>query len=76
MKALTSPEWSNRRNAWGNFHDVCTQDFKVEPDDVGKTRLHYLGRDHRDYTFTSTDVGRTITVMTDKSSWTCWSFKT
>lgn len=56
-------------------NSTCTHtDWQVEPQDVGQTRDNYLGFRHRTYMFTRQDVGKVIDVMTDGSSWTCWSF--
>jgi hypothetical protein len=75
MRKLTEPTRVVARNAWGGYSTTFHQEFEVEADDAGATRLHYLGHNHRSYAFTRADAGRVIVQMTDGKGWSCWSFK-
>ena len=74
MKTLTQPQRMTGMNAWNAITTRVEQDMRIEKDDVGIERPHYLGFNHRTYTFKNSDVGRTITIYSD-GWWTCWSFK-
>lgn len=63
-------------DAWGARTWRYEQLFEIEEKDVGTDRPNYLGHKHRTQTFTRSDVGRQIQVLTDNSDWTCWSFMT
>lgn len=75
MKSVKEKELRFTANAWGLCEHVYYETFEVEAEDVGKTRSHYLGYCHKDYTFTTKDVGRNISVITYPSTiHTSWSF--
>ena len=76
MKALNEKVWSHGTSAWGNPTYTAQQRFEVEASDVGIPHVNYRGQGHSTYTFRASDVGRTISVYTDKSNWTCWIFQT
>jgi hypothetical protein len=73
MKKITEPKRVTAANAWGRDATCTHQEFQVETDDVGKTREHFLGYNHRSYTFHHHDIGRHINVQSSPG-WTCWYF--
>lgn len=75
MKAISEKVWYTAANAWGLDRRVCRQDFVVEESDVNQVLDHHLGFRHRRYVVRHSDVGRTRTVYTDGSDWTCWVFQ-
>lgn len=76
MKSLTQPKWSTAANAWGRDVTSARQCFQIEEGDVGTTRAHHRGYCQSGYKFKPSDVGRTISVYTDNTGWTCWIFDT
>lgn len=74
MKAQGEKVANDGANAWGQHTTGFRQTFVIEASDVGQERLHRGGFMHERHTFTSSDVGRSITVYTDHTSWTCWNF--
>lgn len=74
MKAISEKTSYTAANAWGRVTTTSRQDFVIEETDVGRVLDHYLGFRHRTYLVRASDVGRTRTVYTDGSGWTCWSF--
>lgn len=75
MKKRNEPMRIVARNAWGRDAAALHQEFEVEVCDIGKTRPHYHGHNHRSYVFALADVGRVIVNMTDGTGWSCWAFK-
>jgi hypothetical protein len=75
MKQLTEYVRVNATNAWGRPSTHMEAVFEIEASDVGVTRDHYLGHNHRSVVFSYGDVGRQIVNMRDGTGWTCWSFK-
>ncbi len=74
MKAISEKVWRNAPNAMGQYVDSAEQIFEIEQSDVGVVSRNYRGCGHSTYTFKLSDVGRTIAMYTDKSSWNCWVF--
>jgi len=74
MKALTEKVSQTANNAWGRPTYSEHQDFEVELTDAYTTRLHFRGNNHSQYKFRRGDVGKVITVYTDRTGWTCWVF--
>lgn len=70
MKTLGKPRKVTAPNAWGRDDTTMRQQYEVEESDVGVKRHHFLGLDHRDYTFTRADVGRVI----EQIQGGCWYF--
>ena len=70
MKQLTEKRQHIGINGWGAESITERQAFIVEASDVGRTYDHYLGLNHKSYTFRSTDMNRTIERITDG----CWYF--
>ena len=73
MRQLTEKTPQRRGNARGGCDDIYVQEFEITADDIGHTKQHYLGHNHKSYTFTHRDVGKVIEVMSDDKGWTCWS---
>ena len=59
-------------NGWGAQSTTTRQAFEVESSDVGITRPDYLGYNHREYTFTRSDVGRIVEHIRHRIP--SWSF--
>lgn len=73
MKQLTEAKKVTLSNACGRDYTTMRQQFEVEPTDVGIKRDHYQGHNHKSYTFTRADVGRTIETMS-AIGYACWHF--
>jgi hypothetical protein len=77
MKPVTAKYTFTGSNAWGATSTSERQAFEVEASDVGTTREHYLGFNHRSYKFTHADVGRKIEhIYGGKHPYACWAFCT
>ncbi|MCG7326845.1 hypothetical protein [Achromobacter sp. ACRQX] len=74
MKAISEKVWYTAANAWGRDTRVCRQEFVVEEADINRVLDHHVGYRHRAYQVQRADVGRTRTVYTDGTGWTCWVF--
>lgn len=74
MKPISEKVLNTAANAWGHATRVCRQDFVVEESDVNRVLDHHLGFRHRTYQVRHSDIGRTRTVYTNGSDWTCWVF--
>jgi hypothetical protein len=70
MKALGEKRQHTGTNGWGATSVTERQAFTVETSDVGQSRAHYLGMNHRTYTFKASDVGRIVEFITGG----CWYF--
>lgn len=73
MKAVTEKRRKTAANAWGRDGTFDEQVFEVEEADVGTTRHHYLGYNHRSVQITQADVGRQIHMQTSPG-WACWTW--
>jgi len=74
MLAITEQEWRHAPNGIGQYTHSAEQHFRIEQKDVGITRPNYRGEGHSTYTFKASDVGRVVSVYTDRTNWTCWVF--
>lgn len=74
MKQLTEKVWRTASNAWGRDVTSASQDFQIEPSDVGRRLPNHRGYRHAEHQVTKSDIGRVITVQTDGTEWTCWNF--
>ena len=76
MKLFTAPTTQRNQSAWGRDLTVTEARYSIEACDVGHTRPHYLGYNHRQRTFVPADIGMGISVLTMQGdpAWTCWSF--
>lgn len=75
MRTLNAKVGRRAPNAHGRDTYSEHQDFEIEASDVNRERQNYLGNGHSSYKFNRSDVGKVITVYTDRTSWTCWVFK-
>jgi len=74
MKRVTDKTRHYAANAQGQYGYSFRQVFEVEESDVNKAKANYRGHKYSDYQFRRGDIGKTITVYTDGTDWTCWSF--
>lgn len=74
MKQIGEPKRVTANDAWGHTVRTTHTVFEIEESDVGRFRDHYLGYCHRRAGFGHEHVGKTITVYTDGTGWTCWTF--
>lgn len=76
MKKLSGPIRKNLpTNCTGSDEVFEISQFEVEPSDVGLTREHYLGYQHKAYKFVQGDVGKVIEVRSQGSGYTTWFFQ-
>lgn len=74
MKQIGESKRVTANDAWGSAVTTTHTVFEIEESDVGKFRDNYLGYCHRRVKLERKHVGKTITVFTDGTGWTCWAF--
>lgn len=74
MKQVSDPKPVEAMNGLGRMAKHTETKFEIERHDVGIERPNHRGFGHSMHKFTFGDVGKTITVYTDGSGWTCWMF--
>ena len=74
MKQIGEPKRFTTNDAWGHLVRTTHTVFEIEESDVGTTRDHFGGYHYGRLKLDRSLVGKTITVYTDDTGWTCWAF--